>query len=456
MDSRHVLPLGITAILVVILSYVVTRVAPAGERGETVRTQPAPDTRSAIDEPDAGPAAAGEQGESDYARELERTNAAVAAQEHLAESHGDDWAHLEGLARLYMARAQLTGDHEDYVRAQSARARAFALAAEGAGPVLVRAQLSFTLHRLPNVEADLAAAERAVLLRRGEREMIDSLRADVAFHSGRYEEALAGFRAAHDADPHGGSAFRLALYFWQTGQFPEAERWMQVAEATAEERGRARAWYQLQQGLMDLDRGRYDDAYAHYRRANELFTGWWLVEEHIAEVQALRGHAGEAESRYRDLIERTGNPEFMDALASLISDRDPEEAARWTRRATEHYDRWLERLPEASYGHALEHFLENGPEARALDLAERNFALRPGGAGAMRLAQARLHNGRCEDARARVEAVLATVWRHAALHATAARIYARCGTPEQAAEQGRLGEAIHPRAMDEASFLDAE
>lgn len=37
----------------------------------------------------------------------------------------------------------------------------------------------------------------------------------------------------------------------------------------------------------------------------------------------------------------------------------------------------MARFPEASWGHALGHFLEFGDPARAVDLAERNWRLHP-------------------------------------------------------------------------------
>ena len=391
---------------------------------------------------------------TDYDRSVARLDAALTAARRHAARFTNDWAHLEELAALYGARASLTGDHEDYLRASATLAQAFELAPDGSGPLLARAYHSFTLHRLPAVIADLERVSQAPLLRAGEHHELTALRADTAFHRGDYAQALAGFQALHAADPHPGSAFRLALYAWKTGDFAAAERWLATGEALVREpRGRSRAWFALQRGLLHLDRGQLEQAMAHYRRADGLFSGWWLVEEHIAEIHAARGEVIKAEALYRDLIARTQNPEFMVALAGVLEAREPAAARTWIAQASALHATWLERLPEASYGHALEHLLEHGAPAHALDLAERNFALRPGGEASTLLAQALVNAGRCPEARARIEAVLATPYRTASLHATAATIFARCGDPTAATAQRALAQGIHPDAMDDVAFL---
>lgn len=205
----------------------------------------------------------------------------------------------------------------------------------------------------------------------------------------------------------------------------------------------------LQMGLMDLSRGRYEEALAHYQEADRRFDGWWLVHEHIAEVEVLLGHLDEAERRYRDVVERTNNPELIDALADLLEQRGhADEAATFRARADARFEEQLEQLPEAAYGHALEHFLEHGTPERALELAEANYRMRPGGEATVRLAQALLRSDRAADARARLEPLLATRYRTAELHATMARAARATGDEALAAEHEGLATAIDPHALD--------
>jgi tetratricopeptide (TPR) repeat protein len=81
---------------------------------------------------------------------------------------------------------------------------------------------------------------------------------------------------------------------------------------------------------------------------------------------------------YRDLIRRTQNPEFMDALARLLrAEEKARQAERLQLTARSIYEQRLERFPEATWGHALRHYLEFGPYDVAVDLAEKNWNLRP-------------------------------------------------------------------------------
>jgi tetratricopeptide (TPR) repeat protein len=212
----------------------------------------------------------------------------------------------------------------------------------------------------------------------------------------------------------------------------------------------------LQRGLMDLDRGRYDEALGNYRRADRLFAGYWMIEEHIAELEALRGNGAEAERRYRELVSRTNDPEFMDALGEVLDARGARrEAADWHRRAEALYERDLERLPEASYGHALAHFLHHGTAPRALTIARANYRLRPGGEASLRLAQALLRAGDLDGARARIEALLATPYGSAEVHATASLVYAALHVTARADRQEQLARAIRPDALEQLDWLRA-
>jgi hypothetical protein len=81
------------------------------------------------------------------------------------------------------------------------------------------------------------------------------------------------------------------------------------------------------------------------------------------------------------------------------------------------------KLPEASYGHALEHFLEfphpdhrrSADAKRAVDVARKNVALRPNGEAKTRLAQAYVRAGPIAEARADIAKVLASKWARAGI-----------------------------------------
>lgn len=397
----------------------------------------------------AAPPPAAREGTT-WAKEVEALDETLAAVLRRAESQPKSWLALDKAAGLYLSRARLTGDYGDYAKAEQVLERAFAIAGEGAGPIARRIDLNFTLHRLDRVAADIERlAKKAVQLPQDARALAD-LRAELAFQTGDYEAAGRGFELALAADENVTTQARLALYRWKTGDFADAEAL--YAKAIAGQRGVASeplAWLHLQLGLMDLERGRWDDALAHYRDADAVLAGYWLIEEHIAEILTLQGETEEARARYEDIVARTGNAEFMDALAGIAEAKgDAEAASQWAARARGIYEAQLARFPEAAYGHALDHFLDFGEPARAVELAEANHRTRPNAEAKLSLARAYLKAGRVADARAAVEDALKTRWNTADLHAIASEVLAAAGAAERAAEERAKALALNPRAFD--------
>ncbi len=145
--------------------------------------------------------------------------------------------------------------------------------------------------------------------------------------------------------------------------------------------------------------------------ANRILPGWWLIEEHIAESWALTGRTREAEALYLSIVERTGHPEFMDALARIAEAKGDTEASAWDARADQAFEKQIAKFPEAASGHALDHFLARAENSeRAIQLAEANARIRPNGEALLQLAQAYRLAGRAADARAALSRAAATGW----------------------------------------------
>lgn len=384
---------------------------------------------------------------------LAQADAELAAAQARAAEHPGEWVFLEALGRRHSARARLTGAFDDYVAAQAALDRAFALAPSGAGPHLSQAALHFTLHRLRPAERALDAIDRyAVPPDALERAEVLALRGDIAFYRGDLKRAEALYRRADGVERGAGTAFRWAVYFTKTGRLAEAERFFDAAvRASPMPTPQFRANVELQKGTLYLARGQWDRALGFFRAADAIFPGHYVIQEHIAETLALKGETAEAERIYADIVRRTGHPEFMDALADLAAQSGDQAAAQaWRERAGAEWDRRLKLLPEAAYGHALDHYLAAGDPARALDIARRNHAARPYGEAKVRLAEALLAAGQTEAARATIEQVLKTPWDTAQLHGVAARVYAAAGEPRLAARERARALAINPHELDGA------
>lgn len=358
----------------------------------------------------------------------------------------DSWKRAEAVANLYLRRARLTGDFADYAEAERQMARAFERAPSGSGPHLSAAQLSFSLHRLDAARASLLQAGSAILVDDETRAAIEGLLGAVEMESGDYAKARAHFERSHAIHPSVSSRIHLAAYAWKTGDHLESERLF--AEAAAHDRRpepENLAWFHLQRGLLDLDRGRYEEALAHYREGLAVLPQYWLLEEHVAEALALLGQSGEALELYLRVVGRTNNPEFMDAIATLYTECGmPEAASPWIERARQGHDHRLAILPEAAYGHSLEHLLTFGSPAEAVAMAERNRALRPNPEAHIQLAQAYLKAQRPDDAKTAIDRALGTPHRSADLFATAARVYEATSERDTAATFGNLARVIHP------------
>lgn len=288
------------------------------------------------------------------------------------------------LQRLYL-RASLTGDYGDFKRAEEALG----------DNLLVRAYLAFKLHRLPETKRCLALLPDSGAVR--------TLQADVALAEGRYEEAARAYAAL---PPTWDTLARLAHLAAQTGNPARADALYARAqdELTAKEM-RSFAWLELQRGIVQWEHGQHARALTHYERANRAYSGWWLVEEHMAEVLEAMGRRREAIRLYRGVVARTRNPEFYAALAALTNDD-----ALYAE-ADRLYGEQLRLYREAAIGHVLRTKLERPPSPDLVSLAERNVTYRPNAESRLLLAEAYLKTNQPARARAVVAGIERTPWR---------------------------------------------
>lgn len=383
-----------------------------------------------------------------YSEAMARSKLAIANAGAAAAANSDQWLMHEIHASELLARAQLSGSYDDYAAAQAALDTAFKVAVKGSGPHMMQASLDFGMHRLPRAAAQLAAIDRyAVPPDPGDRAEMAAMRGDIAFYSGDYRSALARYDEA-DALVPGAASFRRAIFAARTGDVDQADRYLTEAErAYRSATPQTRAFMELQRGILDLDRGRLGDAMGHFKTADTLFPGRWLIEEHIAEVLTLQGKTAKAEALYRDIVRRTGHPEFIDALAGIAAARgDKAEAKRLYARAWTIWTQRMQQFPEASYGHAVDHCMAKQDWSCALQLAQRNHEARPYGEAKIALARALLGTGQPKAAQAMIEQVLASAWRTPDLHSAAADIFQANGLAEKAADQRRRARAMNPLA----------
>ena len=331
-----------------------------------------------------------------FAKILADNQAAIASGEVTAKGPIESALVPLELVSLYTERARLTGNYDDYGRAEDLLARFPAKFDTLDGLCLARAKLHYTLHRLSRAKAQL---DRCPRLAGTVEDLV--LRADIAFYTGRYKDAGIIYRALVNQVGTPQTYIELALYSAKMGSPGEAAALMEAAEKRYHG-GSAimESWLALQRGLIELDRGRFDEARALFTLADERMPGYWLTDEHLAEVAHLKGDTASAKRTYEDVVRRTGAPEYLDALGSIESQAGNTAAAKVLfDRAEAIYTARAKRFPEAIAGHALDHYLKANPQpAKALALAEANFRNRPYGDSAIALARAYLLNARPRDA----------------------------------------------------------
>ncbi|WP_293678234.1 hypothetical protein [uncultured Phenylobacterium sp.] len=389
-----------------------------------------------------------------YDAALERATEQVEGAQQVAQSQANDWLPLERLALAWMAKARLTGDFYDYAQAQAALDRSFARARQDTGPHLTQASLDLSLHRLARAQAMLKAlGGYAVPPDAGEAAEIAGMTGDIAFYRGAYDRAWKLYGGDDKAAAPG--AFRRAVFLGHTGKIDAA-----LAALNDAERGldfpvaQTLAGLELQRGALELRRGDRTRATAHFAKAERLFPGYWLAEAHSAQMLALAGRRPEAIARMVAIAQRSGAPEVMDALAALYrAEGDYNLSKTWSDRAGAIWMRRVAEIPEAAWGHAIEHELAFGDPAQALEFARKDYAARPYGPAVVGLAWAEIAAGRPAEALRVLQALDAGPYVSADRHVAAAQAYLLLGQDAAAEAERKKALALNPHSLDRDSGL---
>jgi tetratricopeptide (TPR) repeat protein len=395
-------------------------------------------------------------GPKTYVAALKLADNAVVLGTERVTARPQDWINQESYARALLGRARLTLSFDDLAAATQALAKARVEAGSHDGPLLTEAVANFTVHRLAPIGPVIDALEAsAVPLEPADRAEAEALRGDVLFYSGHYAAALTQYRKAQGVVDGAGAEFRLAMVALKTGQPDEAR--VRFERSARINRGRTRqfmanVWLQI--GVVELSRGKWDEAETAFARGDAIFPGYWLIEAHRAQMTALRGRTAAAARQYQAIVARTGQPDVIDALAVLYRNagNGPQSRA-WAARSEAIWNRRLQQLPEAAYAHALEHELILGDPAKALDLAQKNMAARPYGDSATMLAWTLIANGRAGEAVRVLAALNRTPWRTAQQYVALSQAQAMLGHSAESDAARDEALKLNPRAMDPAASL---
>ena len=369
-----------------------------------------------LNKPDAPPRALGPilgspaQSSSPAAMKALREN--IAGYEPLARA-GNDWLYWGTVAQDSLGLAQLSGDYDDFARAERSLAEAFKIAADRAGPHSLLASFNFSVHRLSASEAALDQINRYALPDPAYKQAeYLAMRGDIALYRGDYVKALAAYqKAAIDGVPASALCRQALLESWM-GKPDQALATIDACELAASTRTpQFAASAAMQRGVIELNRGKWDVALTHFKSAEKHFPGHWLTAMRLAQIRALGGDIDGAIADFTAIANATNNPDPMDILAGLYRTTGNSAASKaWAARASTLWAKRIAQFPEAAAGHALEHELAFGDPKAALKLAKINVRARPFAESYLGLAKAWLANGRPDFTVALVEKVNQSGW----------------------------------------------
>lgn len=355
---------------------------------------------------------------------------------------GDGRQIMRWIYLLYL-RASLTANPDHLQIAETEIDKAMRTLGPSEEFYLARANLNLKRHRLEAAKADLERLPDWT-----ENPKTRALKADIDVQDGKYEEAG---RACEDLVRHHRSwdnLARLAYLKAITGDVAGADAlYAEAEEEISVKEMRAYAWIELQRGLLDLNHGRHEQALAHYLRADKAYSGYWMVEEYLAELAGAQRKYEEALTRFERVVSQAPRPELYQALGDLyLFMGKPEQAKPWHDKALEGY---LESVRQGGvlYFHHLAAFYadvrEDGPEA--IRWARKDLDLRRNFAAYDALAWALYRNGQFAEALEQMNQALATGVRDARLYFHAAMIHLAAGQTDEGRQFLQRAAVINPR-----------
>ena len=360
-----------------------------------------------------------------YAAEMRRIDEEIAKTKGaLCSTPADPERITRHIYRLYQ-KASLSGDPAGLTAVERAIDAAIALLANPGDLYLLKAHVAFKLHKLAEVDAALLAVPSVYDTDEGRL-----IRADLDFQHGRYQAAEDGYVEVLEREQSWGAVARLAHLRGKMGDATGADRLYEEAEdqLTAKEM-RAYAWLEVQRGFLNFARGQDGEAQLHYRRADTAYPGYWLVDEHVAELLGAGARYDEAVAMYQSIASNGQRPELEQAigeLCDLAGQSGP--AAYWKERALTAYLQSAQRGEVHYYHHLVDYYTdvaENGAEA--VKWAYKDLQLRENFATQAALAWALYCDRRLSDAVHWVDRALASGVVDAMLDFRASEIYSAAG-----------------------------
>ncbi|MFY9658903.1 MAG: hypothetical protein WAK01_20360 [Methylocystis sp.] len=339
-------------------------------------------------------------------------------------------------------KAAVAGDLKELMAVDGVLDRAIARLADAADFYLLKANLAFKLHRLDGVRTALAAASSV----RESREA-RMLAADLAFQEGRYHSARMGYEQLLEEERSWDGLARLAHFLFKMGDARGTEQLYEEAQGSlTAKQMRPFAWLETQRGLMDFQRGRLAEAERRYSAADKAYPGYWLVQEHIAELWGAQGRYVDAIALLTSILKTVDRPDLEQALGELceLAGR-AEQAAAWKAKALAAYLRSAQAGETHYYHHLVDYYADVAEEGDAATYwATKDVELRENFSTQSALAWALYRAGRLNEAVQWMDRALNSGACAAKLYHQAAQIHSAAGDRDKGLSLMSLAGRINP------------
>jgi tetratricopeptide (TPR) repeat protein len=383
---------------------------------------------------------------TDYEVELERIDRDISELEDSALAIPVDAATASMFAYRLYHRASLTGNLAELEAVETAIDDTMRQIGPWADLCLLKANMDFKLHRLVGARHDLEMVPELADVPQAR-----ALKADLDLQEGRYEAAREGYEGVIKDYRTWDNLARLAYFKARIGDVEGAEQLYIEAEdeITAKEM-RSYAWVELQRGLLDLTHGRYESARAHYEQAGKAYSGYWLVDKHMADLLGALGEFDEAVALYEEVVTRVPGPDLQQALGDLYASMGELDQARlWHEKALAAYLESVQR-GDVHYLHHLADFYADVREdgAEAVRWARKDLELRQNFSTHAALAWALYRDSRFAEALDAVHKALSSGVRDAKLFLQAGMIHLAAGRTDEGKQFLREAAEINPHYQE--------
>ena len=378
---------------------------------------------------------------TDYDVELNKIQSDITNAKNDANSPPNETA--AELSYLLYLRASLTGSVEHIRLAKAEIERTLQTFSSSEELYLAEANINLKLHQLHDANEVLNKLPDL-----SDNTKVLALKADIAMQEGSYAEAKSSYEANLLRKRSWDNIARLAYLESIFGDIANAEAlYVQAEDEISAKEMRSYAWVELQRGFLDFNHGRHEAAMAHYRQAETAYSGYWLVDEYLAECLGAERRYEEAVSLFKNVLERSPRPEVQQALGDLYTFMGkPEMARAWHDRALATYLESAQR-GEVLYFHHLASFYadvrENGAEA--IKWAGKDLSIRQNFAAHDLMAWALYRAGRFDESLAEMKVALSTGASDARLFFHAAMIHLAVGLVDEGRRFLSMAGQVNPR-----------